>query len=283
MLKVRIGEYEPLMISAVMGGIPSDGEYELMDASGLYPPPADIVTKQRVNRVGSVFQKANVQERQVILTLAVDDRNKIIGMLCPALRVWLGIYGEVAYPVNVTPPPVGDLAYYTYGYIESIEFGFFEMRQICTIAVKCPDSRLVLADGEIEARFTHNTDYDHAYIPSPCEATEIAIKLVASSGSDLVISKIEYGTGRAGQNEVILNQTLTIPAGQALELGRFEDAEYKPVFLLDGVSILPQLRSSFKIPVIPRWRGGDVYIYIASGSIDAAQSKAVAYRYTYSI
>ena len=115
--------------------------YVIESIEGLDPPDAIINTTRNANADGSVFNSSYVDNRQIIITLAVNS---------PAEenRINLYRYFKNKYPVTLYYKNETRNVYIN-GYCKNIQIALFELKQIAQITIICPEPYFNGSENEI--------------------------------------------------------------------------------------------------------------------------------------
>lgn len=115
--------------------------YVIESIEGIDPPEAVINVVKNANADGSVFNSAYVNERQIIITLAING---------PAEdnRINLYKYFKNKYPTRLYYKN-GARDIYIDGYCKNIQISFFNLKQIAQIIIICPDPFFKNSDNEL--------------------------------------------------------------------------------------------------------------------------------------
>ena len=115
--------------------------YVIESIEGIDPPEAVINVVKNANADGSVFNSAYVNERQIIITLAING---------PAEdnRINLYKYFKNKYPTRLYYKN-GTRDVYIDGYCKNIQISFFNLKQIAQIIIICPDPFFKNSDNEL--------------------------------------------------------------------------------------------------------------------------------------
>ena len=107
-----------------------NGDFVITEIDGLNPPEATINTSQIAMLDGEKFNSAKVGMRTLDIAFAIErdaERNRI------------ELYRVVKPKRAITVYYVSDLRdVYINGYVKSVEIGYFEQKQICTVSILCP-------------------------------------------------------------------------------------------------------------------------------------------------
>jgi predicted phage tail component-like protein len=106
-------------------------DYTIINIDGLHPPDAIINTMERAGHDGSLFNSAKVDNRQIILDIAINknacvNRNNLYRFFQSARPVRL-IYNNELRGVYID------------GYVQNAPIAFFEQKQTIQITIICPD------------------------------------------------------------------------------------------------------------------------------------------------
>ena len=105
--------------------------YVIESIEGLDPPEAVINTTRNANADGSVYNSAYVNNRQIIITLAINGPAE-------ANRINLYKYFKNKYPIRLYyQNNTRDV--YIDGYCKNIQIEFFNKKQIAQITILCPE------------------------------------------------------------------------------------------------------------------------------------------------
>ncbi len=125
--------------------------YVIESIEGIDPPEAVINTTRNANADGSVFNSSYVNNRQIIITLAINGPAE-------ANRINLYKYFKNKYPVRLYyQNKTRDV--YIDGYCKNIQIEFFNKKQIAQITILCPEpffngsSNTVIEFSSVESLF----------------------------------------------------------------------------------------------------------------------------------
>lgn len=104
--------------------------YVIESIDGIDPPDATINTTKNANADGSVFNSSYVNNRQIIITLAINGPAE-------ANRIQLYRYFKNKYPVKLYYKN-GTRDVWIEGYVQKTQIEFFQKKQIAQIVVICP-------------------------------------------------------------------------------------------------------------------------------------------------
>lgn len=105
--------------------------YDVIEIDGLDPPDAIINTTKNANTDGSVFNSSYVDDRTIIITLAVNKPAE-------SNRINLYKYFKTKFPVRLYYRN-GARNVYIDGYVKNVPVEFFGKKQTVQITVFCPD------------------------------------------------------------------------------------------------------------------------------------------------
>lgn len=105
--------------------------YVITDIVGLDPPDGVINTTRNANADGSVYNSAYVNDRTVIITLAINEEAE-------ENRINLYKYFKPKYPVRLFYQNSRRNVYID-GYVKSFTVGFFAQKQVAQITIFCPN------------------------------------------------------------------------------------------------------------------------------------------------
>lgn len=106
------------------------GPYTIEEIDGLGPAPATINTSEVGLLDGQQFNSSKVQMRTLSVAFAIEDNaaeNRIA-----AYKVCRPKHKIRAYYVSETRNVYID------GYVQSVEVGYFDVKQVCTVTILCP-------------------------------------------------------------------------------------------------------------------------------------------------
>lgn len=117
--------------------------YTLYQIDGLEPPAATINTSTVANFDGSRFNSARTNERNIVIYLTIEgdcEQNRIDLYKYVKTKRWIRFYYT-----NENRDVYAD------GYVESIQIGFFDMKQAVQISILCPYPYFKARTDEITA------------------------------------------------------------------------------------------------------------------------------------
>ena len=118
------------------------GAFQITDIQGLNPPSADINTNDVALIDGQTFNSAKLQMRTINLAFAIDYE---------AERARMEVYRTVhsKKPIRLYyQSEYRDV--YIDGYVQAVDISYFEMKQICTVSILCPQPYLKAAQEMID-------------------------------------------------------------------------------------------------------------------------------------
>lgn len=112
--------------------------FTVVDLEGLNPPDAWINTDEVALIDGALFNSAKLQMRTINVAFAIEldsakNRLAVYKVLKTKHRVKL-IYTSKERNINIT------------GYIQNIQISYWEMKQVVTVTILCPDPYLIGSD-----------------------------------------------------------------------------------------------------------------------------------------
>ena len=105
--------------------------YVIESIEGIDPPEAVINTTKNANADGSVYNSSYVNNRQIIITLAINGPAE-------TNRIQLYKYFKSKYPVRLYYKNATRNVYID-GYVKKVQIEFFNKKQIAQITVFCPE------------------------------------------------------------------------------------------------------------------------------------------------
>lgn len=118
-----------------------NSRYVIEDITGIDPPEATINTTRNANADGSVYNSSYVNNRQIIITIAINapaEENRLL-----LYKYFKSKYGIRLYYTNDTRDVYID------GYVQKISVSYFSKKQIAQITIICPDPMFNAKDSEI--------------------------------------------------------------------------------------------------------------------------------------
>lgn len=118
------------------------GRFQITDIQGLNPPSADINTSEAALIDGEIFNSSKLQMRTVNLAFAIDydaERSRMEVYRVIHSKKPIRIYYKSEYR---------DI--YIDGYVQEVDFSYFEKKQICTVTIICPQPYLKAVEEIIE-------------------------------------------------------------------------------------------------------------------------------------
>lgn len=187
--------------------------YVIESIEGLDPPDAVINTTRNANADGSVFNSAYVNNRQIIITLAING---------PAEnnRIQLYKYFKNKYPVRLYYQN-NTRNVYIDGYCKNIQIGLFDKKQIAQITILCPEPFF----NDVNDNITEFNSIENLFefpfsIEESCNLLEITATDTSSNGIDFTVN--DDGTinvdGTATANTYLVLGSVDLIGGQTYAL-----------------------------------------------------------------
>lgn len=181
--------------------------YVVTDIDGLDPPDATINTSKNANADGSVFNSSYLNDRQIIITLAVNypaEEN----------RINLYQYFKTKMPIKLYYQNESRDVYIN-GYVQNIQIAFFNKKQTVAITIQCPSPLFNDVDGD-----TSNLSQISDMFEFPFSITS------GPAGKNLLPYPYDYGTRvyrgitftDNGDGTITCNGTATAYADYPLQL-----------------------------------------------------------------
>lgn len=105
--------------------------YVITSIDGLDPPDATINTTKNANSDGSVFNSSYLNDRQIIITMAINSPAELN-------RIALYQYFKTKMPLTLHYQNASRNVYIN-GYVQQMNIGFFDKKQIAQIIIVCPN------------------------------------------------------------------------------------------------------------------------------------------------
>lgn len=105
-------------------------KYTVYQIDGLEPPTATINTSVVANFDGSRFNSARAGERNIVIYMTIEQD-------CEKSRIDLYKYVRVKHPIRFYYKN-GSRDVYIDGYVENMQIGFFEKKQLVQVSIICP-------------------------------------------------------------------------------------------------------------------------------------------------
>ena len=105
--------------------------YVITSIDGLDPPDATINTTKNANSDGSVFNSSYLNDRQIIITMAINSPAEVN-------RIALYQYFKTKMPLTLHYQNASRNVYIN-GYVQQMNIGFFDKKQIAQIIIVCPN------------------------------------------------------------------------------------------------------------------------------------------------
>lgn len=141
-------------------------KWTVKSIEGLDPPDAVLNMSKDAGVDGSVFNSAFADNRQIIVTLAINSEAE-------NNRIELYRYVKTKQEIRVLYQN-GTRNVYIDGYIKSMHVGFFEMKQVAQITIICPDPYFKDSDSEEIELASQNRMFEFPFsIEEPIPFSEI--------------------------------------------------------------------------------------------------------------
>ena len=158
--------------------------YTITSITGLNPPTANINTGINANFDGSTFKSSRLNNRNIVITLAVE------GNVEPN-RIDLYKYVKVKYPCRLYfENATRDV--YIDGYIESMEIGVFEQKQMVQISIICPSPYF---NDATEDRINFSTIQGLFEFPFSIEAEGVEFSRIVANAESNIYNAGDVETG----------------------------------------------------------------------------------------
>lgn len=143
--------------------------YVIESIEGLDPPDAVINTTRNANADGSVYNSAYVDNRQIIITLAINGPAE-------ANRINLYKYFKAKYPVRLYYKNDTRNVYID-GFVKSMPIEFFKKKQIAQITILCPEPFFNGTNNEIVDFSSVEAQFEFPFsIEEPVEFGSISVQ-----------------------------------------------------------------------------------------------------------
>lgn len=113
--------------------------YAITSIDGLDPPDATINTTKNVNSDGSVFNSSYLNDRQIIITMAINSPAELN-------RIALYKFFKSKMPLTLYYKNSTRNVYID-GYVSNFDVQYFEIKQIVQITITCPNPYFVDVEG----------------------------------------------------------------------------------------------------------------------------------------
>lgn len=175
--------------------------YTITSIEGLDPPDATINTSKNANADGSVYNSSYVNDRQIIITLAINypaEEN----------RIALYTYFKTKMPIILYyENDTRDV--YINGYVQNFSVDYFAKKQVAQITIECPKPFFKDVDEESETLSQIESLFEYPF------AIELGKNLLEVTATSRTSSGITYTVNEDGS--VTVNGTAT--ANSYLVLG----------------------------------------------------------------
>ena len=211
--------------------------YVISEIDGLDPPEAVINSTKNVNADGSIFNNSYLTNRQIIITLAINQPAE-------TNRINLYTYIKNKYPIRLYYENDTRKVYID-GFVKNFEINFFGIKQIAQITIICPNPYF-LADAENESELSEvEALFEFPFeTPDPIPFSEVGedVQFVVMNNGDVESGAIFEIHVRGGSvtNPMIYNVetnefigfNMTLNAGDSLVVNtnaKEKSAMYYPV------------------------------------------------------
>ena len=161
------------------------GTYTIEEIEGLGPAPATINTSEVGLLDGKQFNSSKVQMRTLSVAFAIEDNaaeNRIA-----AFRVCRPKHKIRAYYVSETRDVYID------GYVQSVDVGYFDVKQVCTVTILCPFPYWQVAQAVIDEMPSVLPSFHFAFAST--DAKELVFGVIDPLASIVVPNNGEAETG----------------------------------------------------------------------------------------
>lgn len=161
------------------------GPYTIEEIDGLGPAPATINTSEVGLLDGQQFNSSKVQMRTLSVAFAIEDNaaeNRIA-----AYKVCRPKHKIRAYYVSETRDVYID------GYVQSVEVGYFDVKQVCTVTILCPFPYWQVAQAVIDEMSSVLAAFHFAFAST--DAKELVFGVIDPTASISVPNNGEAETG----------------------------------------------------------------------------------------
>lgn len=147
--------------------------YTVYNIEGLDPPDAQINTTHNAGYDGSVFNSAYEKERTIVITMTIERPAEIN-------RIALYKYLKTKFPVRVFYKNAHRDVYID-GYVQSMQIGYFQRKQVIQITIFCPRSNFSGSTAEVQEFYTVTSRFEFPFsISTPIPFSEIITGLEKS-------------------------------------------------------------------------------------------------------
>ena len=244
--------------------------YDLLSVTGANPPSANINTSTVVGMDGTLFNSARVNQRNIVLTLAIHYPIESNRQVLYDLFKIKGIV-KVKYKTDFRDV-------YISGYVESIEVNAWSQIQKAQISIICPQP-FWMAEEDTIIRFTDSIAMFEFPFSIPAEGIEFS-RLAQLTSVMMNAGEIEIGgiiTFRAKsdgvQNPGFYNLTTQKYFGVDITM---QSGDIITINTNYGKKSVTLLRSGEVTNLLPYRKSGSEWVQFVSGSnilsIDAAES-----------
>lgn len=147
--------------------------YNVYNIEGLDPPDAQINTTHNAGYDGSVFNSAYEKDRTIVITMTIESPAELN-------RIALYKYLKTKFPVRVFYKN-GTRDVYIDGFVQSMQIGFFQRKQVIQITILCPRPNFSGAEQVVQELHTVNPLFEFPFdISTPIPFSEIVTGLEKS-------------------------------------------------------------------------------------------------------
>lgn len=188
--------------------------YVIESIEGIDPPEAVINTTRNANADGSVFNSSYVDNRTIIITLAINGPAE-------SNRINLYKYFKAKYPVRLYYQN-GTRDVYIDGYVKNIQIGLFEKKQIAQIIILCPEPFFNGSEDTITDFTSVNALFEFPFsVEESCNLLEDTMTTQTISGITFTVN--EDGTIEASGSSTDYTWTAYVnETGVSLPAGSYE-------------------------------------------------------------
>lgn len=147
--------------------------YSVYNIEGLDPPDAQINTTHNAGYDGSVFNSAYEKDRTIVITMTIESPAEVN-------RIALYKYLKTKFPVRVFYKN-GTRDVYIDGFVQAMQIGFFQRKQVAQITIFCPKPNFSGATSVVQEFYTVNSLFEFPFdISEPIPFSEIVTGLEKS-------------------------------------------------------------------------------------------------------
>lgn len=147
--------------------------YNVYNIEGLDPPDAQINTTHNAGYDGSVFNSAYEKDRTIVITMTIESPAEVN-------RIALYKYLKTKFPVRVFYKN-GTRDVYIDGFVQSMQIGFFQRKQVIQITIFCPRPNFLGTSQAVQEFYTVDALFEFPFdISDPIPFSEIVTGLEKS-------------------------------------------------------------------------------------------------------